>query len=447
MKGKKQVGKWFFRGFLFTLLCVFLPLASNAESGCPSLDELRKEPLLPILDIQTTDGALPAEEDSAGTLRIYDTDGSFSMTNIEINLRGNTSRRFPKQSYRVKIVDEQGNKRNLSIAGLRADDDWILNPMYSDTSKIREAISYWLWEQINSCGQAASSTRLAFSEVFMNGEYYGLYAIQERVDRKQVNGDKKLDILYKIIANDQPSAEELAQWDKKAEVCRGIELAFAGSVVTDPWLPAADYMAFLTDQEPPGHARLLLSNVIDYGLWSMLTQARDCHFKNQFIHAVFTEEGYSLYRIPWDVNHTLGDLWNGEAGEQNFTDYAFLSLTMDDVFKKRILEWDETFLDAVRERWGALRGERITEDRILTFAQTLHDSLYPAIERDALRWPACGMGEGNAANIRDIELYFSYIIPRMDAWAQNPKALKEEMEKSHGKNLDPGGRSQDRPAD
>ena len=157
------------------------------------------------------------------------------MTNIEINLRGNTSRRFPKQSYRVKIVDEQGNKRNLSIAGLRADDDWILNPMYSDTSKIREAISYWLWEQINSCGQAASSTRLAFSEVFMNGEYYGLYAIQERVDRKQVNGDKKLDILYKIIANDQPSAEELAQWDKKAEVCRGIELAFACQVLQCAW--------------------------------------------------------------------------------------------------------------------------------------------------------------------------------------------------------------------
>lgn len=437
MANKKRLKTCFPTALLLAMLCVFFPAAAKTENALPSLEALKKDPLLPVLAFQTENGALPTDEDSVGTLCIYDTDGSVLRVRMEIRLRGNTSRRFSKQSYRVKIIDEEGNKRNVSMAGLRADDDWILNPMYSDTSKIREAVSYWLWDQINSCGQAAQSTHLAYAEVFFNGQYHGLYALEERVDRKQVHGDKARDILYKIIANDQPSVEELTQAAGDVDVCRGIELAFCGSKVADPWLPAADYMALLTDREVQGWAQLSPANTVDYGLWSMLTQARDCHFKNQFIHAAHDEGGYTLYRIPWDVNHTLGDLWNGNAEEQNYTDYAFLSLTMDDVFQKKIAEGERGFLQSVQERWRLLRDERITEEGVMLYAQTLHDSLYPAIERDALRWPACGMGEGNAANIRDIASYFAHILPRMDDWAQNLIETMEEMELGHGKNLDP----------
>ena len=437
MVKKERIGTRFYRAFLLVLLCALSPISAKPENALPSLETLQKDLLIPVLAIETENGALPTDADSVGTLCVYDTDGSVFTVQIEMRLRGNTSRRFPKQSYRVKIVDEWGNKRNVSIAGLRADDDWILNPMYSDTSKIREAVSYWLWEQINSCGQAAGSSRLAYAEVFFNGQYHGLYALQERVDRKQVHGDKAQDILYKIIANDQPSIEELTQAERDTAACRGIELAFCGSEVADPWLPAVDYMAFLNDWEERARAQLSPANTIDYGLWSMLTQARDCHFKNQFIHAAHGEAGYTLYRIPWDVNHTLGDLWNGDAEGQNYTDYVFLPLTMDDVFKKRIAEGEKDFLMSVQERWRMLRRERITEENVMLYAQTLHDRLYPAIERDALRWPACGMGEGNAANIRDIASYFAYILPRMDAWAQNLIETTEEMELGHGKNLDP----------
>ena len=416
-------------------LCFLLIWDALGENAIPTQEEMLEAPLLPILSIVTRDGTIPEEGDVPGILSIYETDGTVSVTPIEINLRGNTSRRFPKQSYRVKTVDDRGKKCNLSMAGLRADDDWILNPMYSDTSKIREAVSYWLWDQMNASGPAAASTRVSYAEVFLNGEYHGLYAVEERVDRKQVRGDRRQDVLYKVIANDAPSVEELVQC-RDETVCRGIELVFSGSGVEEPWLPAADYMAFLQGQDAPGHGWLSITNTVDYGLWAMLTQARDCHFKNQFIHGVGTEAGYELYRIPWDVNHTLGDLWNGEAREENFTEYAFLSLTMDDVFKKCIAAGDGSFLRAVADRWQAMRAEAITEENILHYARTLHDFLYPAIERDTLRWPHCGMGEGNAANIRDIEAYLAYILPRMDAWAENLTNLSEETENSHGNNLD-----------
>ena len=109
-------------------------VAGGADAAPPS-----EGGALPVLSIVTENGRLPNGEDLSARLTLLLPDGTEFQTistRIEINERGNTSRRFPKKSYRVKIVDEEGQKQDLSIAGLRSDDDWILNPLYTDTSKI-----------------------------------------------------------------------------------------------------------------------------------------------------------------------------------------------------------------------------------------------------------------------------------------------------------------------
>lgn len=409
---------------LIAVLVLSVPVpAALMEEGDGELGVFEgEEATLPVLVIETPGGALPGDDDLNAALRYYEvgTDGALSLrfaTPIEINLRGNTSRRFPKKSYRVKLVDERGDKRKLSLCGLRSDDDWILNPMYSDTSKIREAVSYWLWDAINSSAQAAQSSRMAFAEVILNGEYWGLYGVQERVDRKQVNADRRRGILYKITANERPTAAELMAWPGE-EPCKGVELAFVGEDVEEAWLPAADYIALLDGGEAPGHARLSDANTVDYALWATLVQARDGHYKNQFIHAERTGGGYVLYRIPWDLNHTLGDLWNGEAPETNYLDYDITRLALDDVMEGLIASKDAALTASLRTRWRELRAGAITEENILDHARALFDGLYPAILRDGERWPECGMGEGNAANIRDIEDYVHTMLSRMDGWIE-----------------------------
>ena len=101
---------------------------------------------LPVICLRTQDGELPGDEAQVGTLALFEVrDGKLRVqqSRMNINLRGNTSRRFPKKSYRVTLMHEDGENRSLALAGLRSDDDWILNPMYSDKSKIRE----WLVEE------------------------------------------------------------------------------------------------------------------------------------------------------------------------------------------------------------------------------------------------------------------------------------------------------------
>ena len=72
----------------------------------------------------------------------------------------------------------------------------------------------------------------------------------------------------------------------------------------------------------------------DYGLWAMFTQAHDNHFKNQFLNAVHESGCYALYKIPWDLNHTFGDVWRGEDEENNFTGYMVGSPVMDGAFEE-----------------------------------------------------------------------------------------------------------------
>lgn len=367
------------------------------------------------LEIITDSGALPGDEDTPGTLRLtelYESGASTVETPVRIRLRGNTSRRFPKKSYRLSLVEEDGAKRDLDLCGLRADDDWILNPMYSDTSKIREAMACWLWEQINSQGRAAAGSRPAYVEVWLNGAYHGLYILQERIDRKQVGADKERGILYKATANERPDRARLLEAGS-AGTCGGLELAFAGSAVTAPWEPAADYMAILNGDTPTGCARLSRPNAVDYALWSMLVQARDNHFKNMFIHCAWEDDGYVLYRIPWDLNHTFGDLWDGDSPETNYVVYGISAFALDDGMKAMIAA-DPTLMDDMRARWTELRAGPITEASILERARGLFDGLYPAVLRDTQRWPACGMGEGSAANIRDIEDFVRVTLARMD---------------------------------
>lgn len=373
-----------------------------------------------VLCLASGSGDLPGEEREEGALTVFSArDGRIvrEEARVEVNERGNTSRRFPKKSYRLHIRDAQGDNRHLSIAGLRSDDDWILNPLYADTSKIRERLGYELWERFNSSGTPAASSRLAPVELFLNGSYWGLYGLQERVDLKQLDGDKRADLLYKVVANDRPTAQELLSCESAGRY-RAFELQNGDTAGAENlWLPAAAYIAYLDGQEMAG-AALNIDNVIDYGLWAMFTQAHDNHFKNQFLNCVHEGGRYAVYKIPWDLNHTFGDVWRGEDAENNFTGYMVGSLVMDGAFAEYLERGGAEAAQATAARWRELRAEGLTAEAVVARARQMRAEIEGALVRDSLRWPQCGMGEGNAMNIRDIESFVETMFLRMDAYIE-----------------------------
>jgi len=89
---------------------------------------------------------------------------------------------------------------------------------------------------------------------------------------------------------------------------------------------------------------------------------------------------------------------------------------IDGAFGVLLHSGDPQIYAAIQKRWQVLRATAITGEKLIDMAYAIYTPLTAAIERDSLRWPACGMGNGNAVNIRDIESYIRETLPKMDEW-------------------------------
>jgi len=159
---------------------------------------------LPIVVIETDGGAnIPDEPKVPGTMKIiWHQDGSRNyMTDIDnpeflnydgrigIERRGSSSQTMlNKKPYAVETrEDDDITNRNVSLLGMPAENDWVLNSLAFDQTGMRDVLAY---ELSNRLGQYAS--RSVYCEVVINGDYKGLYAFMEKIkpDKGRVNIEK-----------------------------------------------------------------------------------------------------------------------------------------------------------------------------------------------------------------------------------------------------------------
>ena len=158
---------------------------------------------LPIVVIETDNGAnIPDEPKVLGTMKIiWHQDGSRNYLadidtpeflnydgRIGIERRGSSSQNFNKKPYGLgTLQDDNVTNNNVSILGMPAENDWILNSLAFDQTGMRDVLAY---ELSNRIGQYAS--RSMYCEVVINGDYKGLYVFMEKIkpDNHRVNVEK-----------------------------------------------------------------------------------------------------------------------------------------------------------------------------------------------------------------------------------------------------------------
>ena len=158
---------------------------------------------LPIVVIETDNGAnIPDEPKVPGSMKIiWHQDGSRNyMTDIDnpeflnydgrigIERRGSSSQGFSKKPYALETrEDDNVTNNNVSLLGMPAENDWVLNSLAYDQTGMRDVLSY---ELSNRLGQYAS--RSVYCEVVINGDYKGLYVFMEKIkpDKGRVNIEK-----------------------------------------------------------------------------------------------------------------------------------------------------------------------------------------------------------------------------------------------------------------
>src|SRR4030042_904126 len=188
------------RQFIFIGLLFLTVIQSAAQTFTDSN--------LPIVIINT-DGSVPIPDDprvKANMKIIYKGEGERNYVTdqntaayldyngrIDIEIRGSSSQYSQKKQYgfSTKLADGVTNN-NVSLLGMPAENDWILNSMVFDSSLIRDYLCFNLSRQI---GEYASRT--AYCEVVVNGSYRGLYILEEKIkpDNNRVD-------VYKITVDD-----------------------------------------------------------------------------------------------------------------------------------------------------------------------------------------------------------------------------------------------------
>lgn len=354
-----------------------------------------------------------------------------SSSILEANIRGNTSRTYEKKGYKLSLKKQNKNgeivEDKKSLFGLRNDDEWLLNAMYSDSSKIRDKLSADIWAEIGAYQEefpeAYFGTRMTYVEVFFNHEYWGLYVLMEPVDSKQLDRTKEgeggqEEYSYKSVTPQDVSTEELLNQEAYGETLSGFELKGSHTVIDrTSWEPLLSYLELrdLSDDEAFAAAASELTDregALDIWIYLQAVLGIDNRGKNMYYVAKNRGNRQVVYFAPWDMDITWGDALSEGTGDNVWDVGLFTALYSERInwsFGDRLIELDvDGSSDYVSERWkelrqGVLSDESLTEE-IDGLIHQVRDS--GALERDAERWPDSNSGQ-------DYELFVRMALYRM----------------------------------
>ncbi|MCI8585752.1 MAG: hypothetical protein HFI92_07630 [Lachnospiraceae bacterium] len=386
---------------------------------------------LPVMQIDGEMGAVGTR------IRVFDpvksvwSDYQTEDSNAYYNIRGNASRRFEKICYRLEFFSEDGSLgRDLSLLGMRSDNDWQLKAMYSDRSKLRDKLSIDLWNQIEvqTNTNADDGCHMEYLELIVNGEYRGLYGLVEPTDYKSLNLDKSRDYIYKVGADEWPNDQMFDQSEEEQSfICAGVCIRQSNKEYGPGiWEPFRTFWNYGYEMESEEDMEVLYTyidrqNFINYNLYCNAIAGVDNRFKNIIYSTVMHSGGiYTIRRIPWDQNYSWGD--DFETGEDKdeknirYNEALYEKWLNEEVFRNMQL-YDPELEEDQRETWEYWRSSFLKEEYWKTHARGLMDYLVDsgAFSRDTKRWP----DSGNVQGTEEIEAFIDARFVWMDGYLEH----------------------------
>lgn len=337
-------------------------------------------------------------------------------SNGVIHVRGASTRVFPKKGYRISLVEDSlgGHTRSndISLLGMRQDDDWLLYAAYNDPEKIRNVFSSNLWQDscaVDNAYGVNTGMEYKYLELFLNGEYWGLYALGYPIDQKQLQMDKEnqREGLYKII--DWVDAKQFTFVN--GGTIEGYKVQTVNDSVQN-WLPLIRYYNYfyqnMYDNEML-RAGIDIDNAIDIYLFFNLIQGWDnvagntnYYMKNQYLSIVEGSEGLKAIYCPWDMDITWGAY--GMTAEFN--------CIMESGYFNQLIENKDAFvIEKIFGKYRQLRAGQWSEEHINTMLDQYEADIFGsgAFLRDMERWPD---GEYIDAAI-GLESFRTYVMARL----------------------------------
>ena len=379
---------------------------------------------LPVVYMNTKGQQVLKENVIWGNIALLDGNGEeqsvFSTPNsiyrATIKYRGASSySKFDKKQYRIKFYkNKKDSAKEVSLAGMGANSEWVLNGPYLDKTLIRNKLVYDLARELNGW---APDTR--FVELFVDGEYQGVYLAVEPV----TNGESRLRLAeFGLLSGEtayilnrdriDTGSEEIETWGKtKGYTYNALYIRYPSkNKITEKQKAYIQkdvsefeqvlYGENFSDKRIGYQAYIDMDNWVDYFIINEFAMNYDAGNLSTYI---YKELGGKLQLAVWDFN-------NGFDNYQWFRTETDVLHTVENSWFNRLWQ-DETFREHVSERYRQLRKTTLSDEHIAEKIASYQEELGAAVDRNFKVWGysfkenllAGTSKEGTSRNIRSYE--------------------------------------------
>lgn len=369
------------------------------------------------------------EDDTEMKMQLFDNreQAAQRIVSLEgtIHIRGGSTKSYPKLGYKISLASHQKNgsvrKNKCPLLGMRKDDDWILYAAYNDQEKIRNVFSSNLW--METCGmdnsfQIENGMRYEYVELFLNGQYWGLYALGYPIDDLQMNTKKNAgECIYKKVL-----------WNSEYPIAYAEDGTIAGYKISssgkEDWTILYDFYEKLNDADVEDswlYSSMDLENIVDYMLFMNLIQGVDNvannETKNMYLTAKLSGDGaYKYLYTPWDMDITWGNTWSPAA--KNLTrpyalDASFHRIMESGPLYRLLMRNNETAWSTYTGKFEELRKGSWSDEAIEKMLKKYESQIFDsgAYLRDMDRWPDGSYGNPELK----LSVFIDYVLKRLHA--------------------------------
>ena len=386
------------RRFLHTALLCLLPLVAWGQDFAHMVATMTSKSL-PLVNIEAVTGSVNSTSYEAGSITLSEyKDGTVETTtySCQLKYRGNYALNLPKKSFNIKLVDDEGEKLDANLLGLRTDNTWILDAMGVDKLRMRNRVCFDIWNEFSPTSWSTSygnrnGTVGTMVEVFINGNYAGIYHLSDKVNRQLLNlrkarveDDGRVTIkglLYKGKGSGVSNALLDYEEDRTDTIkWNTFELQYPDDYPSHKtWQPLMNLIDFNSKTDLKYFSAhhnewYYTDNLVDYFLLLVVFGIDDMPYKNTFLSTPDINFEHRFMITPWDLDACLGRNANGNAqlfmpllsrlnAYGPFNRFIFYNI---DHFKNRVAtRWDElkdsTFAPANLERHIMAIAQRYVE--------------------------------------------------------------------------------------
>lgn len=327
-----------------------------------------------------------------------------------------------KHNFHIKLVDSLGNKENHPLLGMRDDNNWILDAGQIDMARIRNHVGMELWREFATppyyfhlTPNAVNGVHSEYVELFVNGDYHGLYSLGEAIDRKQLRL-KKFDentgaihgLLWKAVSWEDPVRmyTVVANYNNGKEQWGGIALKYPDldDVSSTDWTPFYEAAHFATASDADTFRAHVaeyfdLPVLRDYYLFCQLLKAIDNRGKNMYWFIYDQVVDRRISASPWDLDATAGQYWTDwwDADKAAAVNPTVEMPMMHRLFERLLKYNPDGFYTQVLRRYWQLRESTFAPDSLVARYVAPIERLQRAgaAQRETNRWS----GDSDIANL------------------------------------------------